>query len=67
MPVHLFHGLAELGTVGKFVARHDLAVVEDSAEAIGMEWDGEHAGRFGVGGVLSFFPSRPWAPSGTRG
>ncbi|MGH3838619.1 MAG: DegT/DnrJ/EryC1/StrS family aminotransferase, partial [Pseudonocardiaceae bacterium] len=58
MPVHLFCQMAEMHGVLDVAARHGLTVVEDSAEALGMRWNGIHAGLLGAGGVLSFFPSK---------
>ncbi|SER43667.1 DegT/DnrJ/EryC1/StrS family aminotransferase [Actinokineospora terrae] len=67
MPVHLFCQLADLGAVTAFAQRHALTVVEDSAEAIGMRWDGLHAGLHGAGGVLSFFPTKTLGALGDAG
>lgn len=67
MPVHLFDRLADLHGVLGVAARHGLAVVEDSAEAIGMRLDGVHAGLLGRGGVLSFFPTKTLGAIGDAG
>ncbi|PPK64070.1 DegT/DnrJ/EryC1/StrS family aminotransferase [Actinokineospora auranticolor] len=67
MPVHLFCQLADLTAVERFAQRHALTVVEDSAEAIGMRWDGAHAGLRGAGGVLSFFPTKTLGAIGDAG
>ncbi|SDC53373.1 DegT/DnrJ/EryC1/StrS family aminotransferase [Actinokineospora iranica] len=67
MPVHLFCQLADLGAVTRLAERHALTVVEDSAEAIGMRWDGTHAGLHGAGGVLSFFPTKTLGALGDAG
>ncbi|WP_026426053.1 DegT/DnrJ/EryC1/StrS family aminotransferase [Actinokineospora inagensis] len=67
MPVHLFCQLADLTAVAEFAQRHALTVVEDSAEAIGMRWDGVHAGLHGAGGVLSFFPTKTLGALGDAG
>lgn len=67
MPVHLFCQLADLRGVLDVAARHGLTVVEDSAEALGMRWDGIHAGLLGAGGVLSFFPTKTLGAIGDAG
>ena len=67
MPVHLFHQLADLAALTDLAARRGLTLVEDSAEAIGMRWDGTHAGLLGTGGVLSFFPTKTLGALGDAG
>ncbi|WP_042421441.1 DegT/DnrJ/EryC1/StrS family aminotransferase [Streptacidiphilus anmyonensis] len=67
MPVHLFCQLADVGRLGELARLHGLTVVEDSAEAIGMRRDGVHAGLFGAGGVLSFFPTKTLGAIGDAG
>ncbi|MGH3245870.1 MAG: DegT/DnrJ/EryC1/StrS family aminotransferase [Trebonia sp.] len=67
MPVHLFCQLADVRGVLDVAARHGLTVVEDSAEAIGLRWDGVHAGLLGSGGVLSFFPTKTLGAIGDAG
>ncbi|MDH6138152.1 UDP-2-acetamido-2-deoxy-ribo-hexuluronate aminotransferase [Kitasatospora sp. GP30] len=67
MPVHLFHRLADLPALCAAAGRHGLTVVEDSAEAIGMRLGGRHAGLFGAGGVLSFFPTKTLGAIGDAG
>ena len=67
MPVHLFRQLADMAPILELAARHGIPVVEDSAEAMGMTWRGRHAGRFGLGGVLSFFPSKTLGAAGDAG
>jgi len=67
MPVHLFHTMADMEAVTAVARRHGLLVVEDSAEAIGMRRRGVHAGLHGIGGVLSFFPSKTLGALGDAG
>ncbi len=67
MPVHLFHTMADMAAVTAVARQHGLTVVEDSAEAIGMRRRGVHAGLHGVGGVLSFFPSKTLGALGDAG
>jgi dTDP-4-amino-4,6-dideoxygalactose transaminase len=67
MPVHLFCRLADMPAIQRVAERHGLTVLEDSAEAIGMRQDGVHAGLFGAGGVLSFFPTKTLGAIGDAG
>ncbi|MFI1796403.1 DegT/DnrJ/EryC1/StrS family aminotransferase [Streptomyces sp. NPDC020379] len=67
LPVHLFSQLADMTALTELARRHGLMVLEDSAEAIGMRWDGTHAGLLGTGGVLSFFPTKTLGALGDAG
>jgi dTDP-4-amino-4,6-dideoxygalactose transaminase len=67
MPVHLFSRLADVDALGELADSHGLTVVEDSAVAIGMRQGGVHAGLFGAGGVLSFFPTKTLGGIGDAG
>ena len=67
MPVHLFHQMADMAALRRLATERDLILVEDSAEAIGMRWDGTHAGLLGAGGVLSFFPTKTLGALGDAG
>ncbi|WP_406151752.1 DegT/DnrJ/EryC1/StrS family aminotransferase [Streptomyces sp. NBC_01012] len=67
MPAHLFHRTADMAAIGAVAEAHGLTVVEDSAEAIGMRREGRHAGLYGAGGVLSFFPSKTLGALGDAG
>jgi UDP-2-acetamido-2-deoxy-ribo-hexuluronate aminotransferase len=67
MPVHLFCQMADMDALLDVAHHHRLTVVEDSAEAIGMRWNGVHAGLLGAGGVLSFFPTKTLGAIGDAG
>jgi dTDP-4-amino-4,6-dideoxygalactose transaminase len=62
VPVHLYGQMAHLERVMAIAARHDLAVVEDAAQAIGarrrMDGAWRMAGEVGTVGAFSFFPSK---------
>lgn len=58
MPVHLFGQMADMDPIMAIAARHNLAVIEDAAQAIGAEYKGRRAGSIGHLGCFSFFPSK---------
>jgi perosamine synthetase len=55
MPVHLFGSCPDMDAVMDLAQRHDLLVIEDAAQAIGVHYRGQHAGTFGDCGCFSFF------------
>ncbi|MEE8193334.1 MAG: DegT/DnrJ/EryC1/StrS family aminotransferase [Gemmatimonadales bacterium] len=62
VPVHIFGQMADMEGVMALAAQHDLAVIEDAAQAIGArrKIDGTWrlAGELGTTGAFSFFPSK---------
>lgn len=58
MPVHLFGQMADMDSIMKIAAKHNLVVIEDAAQAIGAEDKGRRAGSLGHYGCFSFFPSK---------
>lgn len=71
LPVHLFTQMADMTTCMKLAKDHNLAVLEDAAEAFGMkqEFDGQWqvAGTIGDAGVYSFFPTKTLGGYGDGG
>lgn len=49
MPVHLYGLMCDMGAIMAIARRHNLAVIEDAAQAIGAEYQGRRAGSFGTG------------------
>ena len=58
IPVHLYGQMADMDAVLAVAKKHNLAVIEDAAQAIGAEWKGRRAGSLGDYGCFSFFPSK---------
>jgi dTDP-4-amino-4,6-dideoxygalactose transaminase len=71
IPVHLFLQSTDMGQVMALAQKHNLKVLEDSAEAFGMEtfYDGawKSAGTIGDAGVYSFFPTKTLGGYGDAG
>src|SRR4030042_3380445 len=58
IPVHLFGQLARMKAITEIDQQHDLAVIEDAAQAIGASRNGTQAGNFGDCGCFSFYPTQ---------
>lgn len=58
IPVHLFGQVANMDEINAIAKEFNLAVVEDTAQAIGAEYKGQKAGTIGTIGTTSFFPSK---------
>jgi perosamine synthetase len=56
--VHLFGLSAEMNDILALAGRHDLAVIEDAACAIGTTYDGSPVGVLGDAGCFSFHPRK---------
>ena len=59
IPVHLYGQAAEMDKIMAIAEKHNLKVVEDGAQAIGVNYkDGRRLGSIGDIGCFSFFPSK---------
>lgn len=58
IPVHLFGHAADIEGIVKVADAHRIAVIEDTAQAMGAEVGGRKVGSFGDFGCLSFFPTK---------
>lgn len=67
LPVHLFSQVAPMPELSDLASERDLAVIEDSAVALGGKVAGRPAGRWGDIGLFSFFPAKPLGTCGDGG
>jgi len=67
VPVHLFGQCADMQPLWRIAVRHNLAIVEDAAQAIGARYAGRHAGVLGTIGCFSFFPTKNLGGAGDGG
>ncbi|HAM88657.1 MAG: Pleiotropic regulatory protein [Candidatus Falkowbacteria bacterium GW2011_GWC2_38_22] len=57
-PVHFFGQPADMNIIGSIAQKHNLAIVEDVAQAMGAKFNNRKVGGFGDTGCLSFFPTK---------
>lgn len=50
--------VADMGPIKNFCDKNKIVLIEDSAQAIGAFNQGKHAGSWGIGGCLSFYPAK---------
>jgi dTDP-4-amino-4,6-dideoxygalactose transaminase len=67
LPVHLYGQAADMGPLVELARRHNLALVEDCAQAHGASYDGEPVGTFGRCGGFSFYPGKNLGACGEAG
>jgi dTDP-4-amino-4,6-dideoxygalactose transaminase len=67
MPVHLFGLSADMNSINETARTHQLAVVEDAAQAIGARYEGHAVGSLATMGCFSFFPSKNLGGAGDGG
>ncbi len=58
LPVHLYGLMADMRAINKIAKKHNLVVIEDSAQAHGADIGGRKAGSWGLSGCFSFYPSK---------
>src|SRR6266571_4627893 len=56
-----------MGAINDVAKKHDIAVIEDAAQAVGAEYKGKRAGALGAIGCFSFFPSKNLGAFGDAG
>jgi len=58
MPVHIYGMACDMESVMQFAESNGLKVIEDAAQAVGVNWNGKQAGTFGDIGTFSFFADK---------
>jgi len=67
IPVHLYGQPCEMDEIMAISQKHQLAVVEDAAHAIGAEYKGRKVGSFGAAGCFSFHEQKNISTLGEGG
>lgn len=67
IPVHLNGRLSRMDEIMDLARRHDLLVIEDSAQALGASFDGVKGGAWGLAGCFSFYPAKILGTPGDGG
>lgn len=56
--VHLNGRVCDMEKLMEIAKKHNLIVIEDSAQALGAKFNGKTAGSFGLTGCFSFYPAK---------
>lgn len=67
IPVHLTGRPADMRPILEIANRHNLYVIEDSAQAVGARYHGQRVGSFGIAGCFSFHPLKNLNAAGDGG
>ena len=67
IPVHLYGQCADMAPILALARSNGWTVIEDAAQAIGAEYEGQRAGSMGDYGCFSFFPSKNLGAFGDGG
>lgn len=67
MPVHIFGQPTDMTRLMEIATKHNLAVIEDCAQAVGAEWESRKVGSIGHVGCFSFYPTKNLGACGDGG
>jgi dTDP-4-amino-4,6-dideoxygalactose transaminase len=65
--VHLFGQTADMEPLWRVAERHNLAILEDAAQAFGASYQGKRTGTLGAMGCFSFYPTKNLGAYGDAG
>lgn len=67
LPVHLYGRPADMESFQNIAKAHNLALIEDAAQAHGARFRGKRIGSFGISAAFSFYPSKNLGAYGEAG
>jgi len=67
LPVHIYGQACRMAAIQAIAEKHNLAIVEDCAQAHGTTIDGKKVGSFGEFGCFSFYPTKNLGAFGDGG
>jgi dTDP-4-amino-4,6-dideoxygalactose transaminase len=67
IPVHIFGQPVDLAPLKALCAKHQLKLIEDSAQSFGADYSGRKSGAYGDVGCTSFYPSKNLGAFGDGG
>lgn len=67
LPVHLYGQTADMDPILEIARKHNVVVIEDSAQAHGATYKGKPTGGLGVMGCFSFYPGKNLGAYGEGG
>jgi len=67
IPVHLYGQTADMDPIVEIACKHEIAVIEDAAQAVGESYKGKKVCSQGLMGCISFFPSKNLGAYGDAG
>lgn len=67
LPVHLYGRPADMDAFDKIAKGHNLALIEDAAQAHGARFRGRRIGSIGISAAFSFYPSKNLGAYGEAG
>ena len=58
IPVHLYGNVAHIERLSEIAKKHNLPIIEDSAQSLGSTYKGKHTGTFFEMGCYSMYPAK---------